>query len=92
MCDGCHSVEPGRPSSAGPNLFGIVGRPAGAVEGFDYTQALANSAITWDAATLDAYLADPEGLVPGTDMQRGTVRETDLREAIIAYLAASGPQ
>ena len=87
-CDGCHSVEPGGRSAAGPNLFGVVGREAGSLEGFPFTDALSASKIVWDEDSLDAYLADPEGLVPGTDMMRGTVNEPELRKALIAFLAS----
>ncbi|AWW75560.1 hypothetical protein CD351_14075 [Erythrobacter sp. KY5] len=87
MCDGCHTLAPGGSSAAGPNLHGIIGREAGSLDGYLFTDALRGSGITWDAVSLDAYLADPEGYVPGTDMQRGTVREPDFRRALIAYLS-----
>ena len=90
MCTGCHTAEAGAPSSAGPNLFGVLGREAGALGDFEYSQALVASGITWDAASLDRYLADPEGIVPGTYMAAGAVPENDRRAAIIAYLETLG--
>ena len=88
MCDGCHSIRPGGPSAAGPNLYGVVGRKAGSVADYPYTNALIASDITWDAQSLDAYLADPGGYVPGSEMERGAVRDTELRKAIVAFLAS----
>lgn len=88
VCTGCHTVEAGAPSAAGPNLHGIVGRVAGSLEEYPYSQALAVSQVTWDEATLDLYLADPTGYIPGTDMEVGTVTDAQARAAIIAYLTA----
>lgn len=87
-CTACHTVEAGAPSSAGPNLHGIVGRTAGSLEGFPYTEALAEEDFAWDAASLDAYLADPDGFVPGTDMLIGTVTDDEERAAIVGYLVS----
>lgn len=84
-CATCHSVEAGQ-NRLGPSLAGVVGRKAGSVEGARTSQALRDSGITWDAPSLDRFLADPRGTVPGTSM---TVRLTDAarRAAIIAYLS-----
>ena len=87
-CTGCHVVEAGAPSTSGPNLHGVVGRVAGSLDGYPYTDGLAAATMVWDEANLDAYLADPEGTVPGTEMAVGTVTDADTRAAIIAYLAA----
>lgn len=89
-CTGCHAFEAGAPSGAGPNLHGVIGRQAGSLSDYPYSQALAASAITWDEASLDRYLADPAGYVPGTDMMAGAVPDAETRGAIIAYLAANG--
>lgn len=86
-CSNCHVVEAGAGSTAGPTLYGVVGRVAGSLEGYPYTDALAASEITWDEANLDRYLADPDGTVPGSEMQVGTVNDAETRAAIIAYLA-----
>ncbi len=89
MCTGCHVIETGAPSSAGPNLHGVVGRVVGGLEDFPYSDALTASEAVWDDASLDQYLADPGGYLPGTDMLAGAVRDEETRAAIIAYLAAN---
>ena len=73
---------------SGPHLAGIVGRTAGAVEGFKYTKALKSSGITFDQATLDAFLTNPGQMVPGTSM---VIRlpDTKARADIIAYLSSA---
>ena len=87
-CKGCHSIAKGAPSSAGPNLYAVIGRRAGSYPGYPFSDELAQSGVMWDAQSLDAFLADPSGYIPGSDMRRGTVREAETRAAIIAYLAA----
>ena len=87
-CKGCHSIAKGAPSSAGPNLYAVIGRAAGSYPGYPFSDELAQSGVVWDAQNLDAFLADPSGYIPGSDMRRGTVREAETRAAIIAYLAA----
>lgn len=89
MCNGCHVVEAGARSSAGPNLHGVMGRTIGGLDGYEYSNALAASEIAWDETSLDQYLADPAGYLPGTDMLAGAVRDADTRAAIIAYLAST---
>lgn len=90
-CAGCHNAEEGGPNMAGPNLHGVFGRKAGSVEGYDYSDALAGSDITWDYATLDRFLANPSGYLPGTDMVAGGVRDGERRAAVVAYLVSTTP-
>jgi len=86
-CQACHSLEPGK-TLIGPSLAKIVGRHAGTLEGFDYSDAMKKAGIVWDAATLDAYLADPQKVVPGNHMPfPGLKSETD-RHDVVAFLAA----
>ena len=89
QCDGCHSLDPQGRSGMGPSLFAIAGRKAGGWDGYPYSEALAESRVTWDAASLDAFLADPSGFIPGSEMKRGTVHDPDLRAAIVAYLVSA---
>lgn len=88
QCLLCHSAEPGDNGGAqGPNLAGLLGRKAASGEGFNYTPALKNSGITWDAATLARFLASPTQAVPGTSMVIPVPNETD-RNNLVAYFTA----
>lgn len=85
QCAACHSMEPGR-RGIGPSLTNVVGKKAGSATGYNYSSALASSGLTWDVATLDRFLANPAGTVPGTRMVVSVRAKAD-REAIIAYLS-----
>ncbi len=82
VCEGCHSVDE---DDIGPRHRGVVGRRAGSISGFAYSPALRASGITWDAATLDRWLTDPQRLVPGTRMFFNLQDPRD-RADVIAYL------
>ena len=86
QCGICHDVAPGK-NRIGPSLFGIVGRKAGSEAGFTYSDGNKNSGLTWDEATLDKYLADPRGTIPGTKMTYAGVKNEQQRKDLIAYLA-----
>ena len=84
-CKACHTLEAGK-NKVGPSLHGIIGRKAGSIEGFSYSDAMKNSGLTWDEATLDKYLTKPKDEVPGNKMMfPGLPKETD-RQNLIAYL------
>ncbi len=84
-CRVCHAQDFQHPSY-GPALKGIVGRKAGSVVGFQYSDAMRQSGIMWDEDTLRKWIADNTGLVPGTRMRH--VKITDLAEQdfLLAYL------
>lgn len=84
-CSVCHSINPGE-NIVGPSLAGVVGRKAGQVDGYDYSEANRKSGLTWDVATLDTYLASPRGLVPGTKMSFPGLKDPADRAAVITYL------
>jgi cytochrome c len=86
QCGLCHDVAQGK-NRVGPSLFGVVGRKSGTVDGFHYSDGNKNSGLTWDQATLDKYLADPRGTVPGTTMTYAGVKNDQTRKDIIGYLA-----
>jgi cytochrome c len=86
-CAACHTVDPGE-HRTGPSLAGILGRRAGAEPTFRrYSPALRGSGLVWDEAHLDAWLADPEALVPGNRMAFGGIDDAAARADLIAYLA-----
>jgi cytochrome c len=88
MCTACHTVAKGGRNGIGPNLSGLIGRRAGSVPGFSYSTAMKGSGLTWDAKTLDAFLAAPTKKVPGTKMPI-SVSDPAKRAAIIAYLTTA---
>jgi hypothetical protein len=89
-CAICHTTSLGPDNAVivklGPNLVGIVGRRAGTGLSFNYTRAMADSGLTWDAATLDRFLTSPPGVVPGTLMPM-PVPDAENRRNVIAYLS-----
>ena len=84
-CKACHDMKPGK-NKVGPSLHGVVGRAAGAVEKFKYSKAMKASGLTWDKATITAYLKDPKGFVPKNKMAfKGLKKDADI-ENVIAYI------
>lgn len=85
-CRTCHSLKPGD-NRLGPTLHGVVGRKAGAVEGFAYSDSLKQSGIIWDEANLDAFIANPDTLIRGHRMKPyGGLAEAEQRKLIIEWL------
>ena len=93
-CYSCHSVDPNETAKLqGPSLYRIMGRPAAAIPGFAYSDAMrarGAAGLVWDATTLEHYIADPESVVAGTSMSAPPLRDAHERADLIAYLALSG--
>jgi cytochrome c len=88
QCRACHSTEPGE-HLTGPSLAQLWSRRAGTAEGFmRYSDALKRSGITWNQASLDKWLGDPAGLVPGNAMTYPGIKNAEARQDVIAYLKA----
>lgn len=85
-CAICHSVVP-KKAIIGPPLFGVVGRKAGSVPGFAYSDAMKKAAFTWTPAKLAAYIDDPRKTVPGNRMPYFGIHDAGKAQAIAAYLA-----
>ena len=84
-CIACHSTKAGE-NLLGPSLFAIYGRPAGTVEGYRYSNAVKKSGVTWDAASLNRYIDDPQGFIPGGRMPYSGMADEESRKNLIAYL------
>jgi cytochrome c len=85
QCRACHVLDD-KTNRVGPHLGGVIGRKAGSVEGFSYSEAMKNSGITWDDESLEKYLKDPKGAIPGNKMAFAGVKKDDDLKNLIAYL------
>jgi cytochrome c len=83
-CTACHSLDHSR---IGPAHRGVFGRHAGEVAGFDYSKALKSARVTWNVQSLDRWLTDPEGFLPGQKMGYSVPDRQD-RADIISFLAS----
>ena len=84
-CTACHSLKAAGPKRSGPHLAGVIGRKAGSLTGYAYSAAMKRSDFVWTQAALDAFLADPTSVIPGTRMSM-RVPDAQRREQIIEEL------
>lgn len=87
MCSGCHGIEEGEASPAGPSLYGIAGRPVGGLDSYPYTQAMLSKSEIWTVDRFDQFVASPQDIYPGTGMAYSGLKNSDDRAALIAYVA-----
>ncbi|KKW90717.1 MULTISPECIES: c-type cytochrome [Sphingobium] len=90
QCTTCHSFKPGAGGLSAPNLHGILGKAAASQPNFKYSNAMKDSGIVWTAEKLDAYIAAPTALVPGTRMNFPGIADAAKRKAIIDYMQDEG--
>ncbi len=89
QCRACHSLIPEtEPGKIGPTLHGVIGRAAGAVSGFAYSEAIMKSGITWTAEQIDNWLTRPSEFLPGNKMVFVGIQKPQDRADIIAYIQA----
>ncbi len=81
-CGGCHSLDANR---VGPAHRGVYGRKAGSAPNFAYSTAVKGSTVVWEEKTLDAWLTNPQAVIPGQRMNFRVALPED-RADIIAYL------
>jgi cytochrome c len=93
QCRACHTINEGGRNGVGPNLHGVIGRQAGAIEGFRYSaplRAKAEEGLVWDEAALRAYIGNPKAVIPGGSMSYPGLRSEQQMNDLIAYLKANG--
>jgi cytochrome c len=85
-CRTCHSWKEGD-NRLGPSLHGVVGSKSGSVQGFNYSQSMKQANLTWDEATLDTFIASPDGVVQNNNMKPFTgIADQATRQKIIEFL------
>ena len=91
-CGGCHSIGEGARGGFGPELTGIIGRPAGTTTDYQYSDAMKNSGVVWTREKLAAYIENPKSVVSGTRMIFWGISDQEKIENILAYLATFQPK
>ena len=87
-CRTCHTIEPGD-NRLGPSLAGLIGRKAGSLPGYAYSDAMKKGSVVWDEATLDRFIENPDSVVAGNNMKPyAGMTSAEDRAAIVAYLKA----
>lgn len=91
QCGSCHTFNEGGRAGVGPNLYGVVGKPHGHAEGFNYSAALKSHEGPWTYEELNRWLAKPATYAPGTRMAFGGISNAQQRADVIAYLRSITP-
>jgi cytochrome c len=85
-CSTCHTPDKGGKNGTGPNLWGIVARPVGSVDGFAYSPVIKAKGGNWNWDGLTAYLHDPKGYAPGNKMAFAGIKDAGELADLLAYL------
>ena len=87
-CKTCHEIATDK-NKVGPTLHGVIGRKAGTVPGFKYSEAMAGANVTWDATTIAEYVAKPKEFIPGNKMAFAGLKKEDEIQDLVAYISAN---
>jgi len=88
-CAECHTTKQGK-NKKGPSLFGIVGRHAGSIADYNYSDALKNANWEWSEEKLHWYLSQPARQAnPGTKMKYSGLDDAKQLDDLIAYLQSN---
>lgn len=87
-CKACHEIATDK-NKVGPTLHGVIGRKAGTVPGFKYSEAMAGADVTWEATTIAEYVAKPKEFVPGNKMAFAGLKKEDEIQDLVAYISAN---
>ena len=89
-CRACHQLAETAKNGVGPQLNGLFGRVSGTVEGYSYSTANKNAALTWDDAVFAEYIKDPKAKIPGTKMVFAGIKNEKEIGDLTAFLKQFG--
>jgi cytochrome c len=87
-CKSCHKLDGS--NGTGPHLDGVIDRAVGSVADFTYSEAMAGHGGNWDVESMNAFLENPKGYVPGTKMSFAGLPKPEDRANVVAYLQSLG--
>jgi cytochrome c len=90
-CAACHTLSPDGKSKVGPDLYGVIGRTTGTLEGFKYSEVMTKAGQdghVWTVEEIDTFLENPKKLFPGTKMTFAGLKKPEERADVVAYIAS----
>ncbi len=88
-CRTCHTTREGD-NRLGPSLYHVIGRKAGSLPNYAYSESVKKADIVWDKSNLDRFIANPDQVVPGHNMKPfGGIASADERAKIVAFLESA---
>jgi len=89
-CRTCHTVREGD-NRLGPNLSRVIGRKAGSLPNYNYSESMKKADLVWDKQNLDRFIANPDAVVSGNNMKPyGGIASAEERAKIVAFLESAG--
>ena len=85
-CTACHMIAADGKNKIGPNLWGVIGRTAGAIDGYNYSKAMTAYAKEWTFEEMNSYLIKPQAYIKGTKMAFAGLRKEKDRASVILYM------
>ena len=85
-CSACHMIASDGKNMIGPNLWGVIGRKAGAVSDYKYSKAMVAYGKEWNFEEMNAYLIKPQAYIKGTKMAFAGLRKEKDRASVILYM------
>jgi cytochrome c len=85
-CRTCHTTREGD-DRLGPNLYNIIGRKAGSLPHYNYSNAMKDAGFIWDEGKLEQFIAHPDAVVPGNNMKPfGGLASVEDRKRVVTFL------
>ena len=85
-CSACHMIAADGKNKIGPNLWGVIGRTAGAIDDYNYSKAMKAYAKEWTFEEMNSYLIKPQAYIKGTKMAFAGLRKEKDRASVILYM------